>query len=74
MSEEKQKFDVLAVPINRPIIIRADKVEEFKRHKTAPELRRQMEESIKELNITDKTPKILTLKKRVNLGEKNRMI
>lgn len=70
MLEEKQEFDVLAIPINRPIIIRANKVEEFKNRKPDPELRRQMEESIKKLNITDKTSKVLTLKKRVNLGEK----
>ena len=55
MSEQKQKFDVLAVPCNKPFVVAPDKVEEFKNHKPDPRIRQEIEEMASKLNITDKT-------------------
>ena len=55
MSEQKQKFTVLAVPGNKPFVVAPDKVEEFKNHKPDPRIRQEIEEMASKLNITDKT-------------------
>lgn len=55
MSEQKQKFDVLAVPGNKPFVVAPDKVEEFENHKPDPRIRQEIEEMASKLNITDKT-------------------
>lgn len=39
MKDEKQKFDVLAVPCNRAFVVASDKVEEFMSVKLDPEKR-----------------------------------
>ena len=43
--DNDQQFDVLAVPCNRPFIVRSDKVEEFLNTKPDPNIRVQIEEN-----------------------------
>ena len=56
MKDEKQKFDVLAVPCNRAFVVAPDKVEEFMSVKPDPEKRKEMEEMISKLNIKSDVP------------------
>ena len=49
--KKKQKFDVLAVPCDKPFIVSSDKTEAFLNIKPNSEIRRQQEEMIKRLNI-----------------------
>lgn len=59
LNEEKQNFDVLAVPCRGAFIISLDKTEEFLNQKTDPEIEAANEEMAKQFisnNLVDKGP------------------
>jgi len=56
--EEKQKFDVMAVPCNRAFVVAEDKIEEFLNSKADPERRRKADEMLRKIKIKDETGRL----------------
>lgn len=61
--EQKQNFQVLAVPSNTAFVVAPEKVEEFKNSKPDPEFVKQMEENASKININNSVDKGPVLKK-----------
>ena len=63
INEDKQTFDVMAVPCDRAFVISPDKTEEFLNVKPNPEIRQQQEEMAKRFRINNLVEEGPVLKK-----------
>jgi len=61
--QEKQRFDILAVPSDRAFVVAPEKAEEFKNQKPNPEVREQMEELAEKFRVNNLVEEGPVLKK-----------
>lgn len=52
-NNDKQQFEVYAVPYRRPFVVSRDKVEDFKNQKPNPETRKQIEELAERFKVNN---------------------
>lgn len=61
--KRKEHIAMLTVPCSRALVVAPEKAQEFKNHKPNPEIRRQMNEMVKEFRINNLVSEGPVLKK-----------